>query len=99
MTPEEIRIWNYLKGSQLGFKFRRQSSIGPYILDFYCPKAKLIVELDGAQHLSAKDYDNERDQFFTSQGYKVMRFSNQEVIESITQVLKKIKCELGTFIK
>lgn len=99
MTPEEIRMWNYLKGSQLGFKFRRQVSIGSYITDFYCPKAKLIIELDGSQHLNAKDYDNERDQFLTSQGYKVLRFSNQEIIESIFQVLNKIKQGLGTGIK
>ncbi len=91
MTPEEVVLWNYLKNSKLGFKFRRQTSIGPYITDFYCSKAKLIIELDGLQHLNAKDYDNERDSFLFSHGYKVLRFFNKEIHENITYVINTIK--------
>lgn len=94
MTPEEIHLWKYLKNSQLGYKFRRQTSIGPYILDFYCHKAKLIIELDGLQHLNPKDYDKERDMFLVSQGYRVMRFSNQEINSEINNVLHKITSKL-----
>ena len=99
MTLGEITLWKYLRGSQLGFKFRRQSSIGPYILDFYCPKNKLIIEIDGSEHLNAKDYDEERDRFLLSQGYRVVRFTNKKIIQEIKTVLTKINLELGTYAK
>ncbi len=94
MTPEEVLLWNYLKNSRLGYKFRRQVSVGPYIVDFYCPSRKLIIELDGLQHLNAKEYDTERDTFLYSCGYEVLRFFNQEVKENITQIINTIKEKL-----
>jgi very-short-patch-repair endonuclease len=62
-TPQEIILWKYLRDYNLGYKFRRQHSIGQYIVDFCCPKQNLIIEIDGSQHLDQKDYDNERTDF------------------------------------
>ena len=62
-TPEEILLWLRLKNSQTGFKFRRQHSIGGYIADFYCPSKKLIIEIDGPQHLKNKEYDKIRSDY------------------------------------
>lgn len=97
MTNEEIILWKHLRNNALGFKFRRQHSIGPYILDFYCPKANLIIEIDGSQHLNAKDYDSERDLMLSSRGYKVIRFSNEDITRGLTNVLTKIGFELGNY--
>jgi very-short-patch-repair endonuclease len=79
MTQTEVRLWILLKGRRLdGWKFRRQVPIGPYIVDFYCPGAKLVVELDGASHDSQEkdEEDNERQAWLEAKGYKVLRFSS-----------------------
>jgi len=60
LTPAEARLWNYLKNSQLGFKFRRQHSVEYYILDFYCPKKMLAIELDGSPHDTDQGYIQDR---------------------------------------
>ena len=76
LTPAEAKLWTLLKGSQLAWrKFRRQHSVGSYILDFYCPSERLAVELDGAVHDSAEAqaYDRERDLFLEQFGIKVLR--------------------------
>jgi|SRR3989344_2758605 len=95
-TPQEEKLWWYLRGKQLGYKFRRQHSIGGYILDFYCPEKKLIVELDGEVHdtQEAKEYDQVRDKFFTELNYKVLRFKNDEVVKDVKRVIAKIKSYL-----
>ena len=93
-TPWEHKLWGHLKGRQLdGFKFRRQQGIENYIVDFYCPAAKLIVELDGAGHLrnSAKKDDAIRQNFLENYGYTVIRFFNTEVDENIECVLDVIE--------
>jgi very-short-patch-repair endonuclease len=97
-TPSEKKLWWYLRGQKLGAKFKRQHSIGGYILDFYCPEKKLIIELDGEVHNSeeAREYDTVRDKYFIELGYKVLRFKNEEVEDKnkIEGVLEKIQSYL-----
>jgi len=97
-TPEEILLWLQLKNSQLGFKFRRQHSIGGYIVDFYCPPKKLVIEIDGSQHFTKenKEYDKVRTEFLKGLNIKVIRFTNLEVATETQNVVKKIKAELTT---
>lgn len=92
-TPHEIILWNRLKGSQLGCKFRRQHSIGGYIVDFCCPEEKIAVELDSSQHAeeSAECYDQERTRFLQNLGFRVLRFWNNEINVNIDGVLVKIE--------
>ncbi|RJP59833.1 MAG: endonuclease domain-containing protein [Ignavibacteriales bacterium] len=92
-TEAEILLWLELKQSKLdGRKFRRQHSIGNYIVDFYCPLEKLSVELDGEIHFQEEQikYDKSRDAYINSLGIKVIRFENQDVIYGIEEVLKQI---------
>lgn len=91
-TSEEILLWNKLKKSQLGFKFRRQHSIGGYIVDFYCPSKKLIIEIDGPGHFRKenKEYDEIRTNYFAGLELKVLRFTNDEINTKIEKVIKAI---------
>ena len=89
-TLEERILWNYLKNSQRGYKFRRQESIGSYIVDFFCPKYNLVIELDGSQHLDNKEYDFERDNYLKSQGCIILRFWNNDIHKNLEGVLSKI---------
>ncbi|MBU0489423.1 MAG: endonuclease domain-containing protein [Bacteroidetes bacterium] len=98
MTPAELVLWEMLKEKKLlGRKFRRQFSIGNYIADFYCTTEKLIIELDGQQHFTKEgvEKDKERDKFLAELGMKVLRFENKEVLDNLTEVLKKIKLEIA----
>jgi very-short-patch-repair endonuclease len=93
-TQAETFLWGYLKGSQLdGRKFRRQASINSFIVDFYCPGEKLVIELDGDFHFDeeTKKYDQERTRKIESEGLKVIRFENQEVLLNLDKVLNEIK--------
>lgn len=93
-TPEEILLWNHLKKSQLGVKFRRQHSIGGYIVDFYCPSRKLAIELDGPGHTSkeTQEYDKIRDSYLSGLDIRVLRLKNSEIDgDNIKKVLFKIK--------
>ena len=81
-TAAEVVLWKYLQGSQiLGKKFRRQTSIGRYIVDFYCPECRLIVELDGAAHFSIlkEDEEVERTRYLEGLGLRILRFENRVV--------------------
>ena len=90
-TPAERKLWAYLRRDQLnGVNFRRQHAIGNYIVDFCSPKHKLIIELDGSQHLEQKEYDAERSAYFGSRGYRVMRFWNNAVMNDMEGVLRAI---------
>lgn len=90
-TLAEAKLWSCLKGNRLnGISFRRQHAIGKYIVDFCPPKAKLIIELDGSQHLKQKEYDLERIKYLSSQGYRVLRFWNNDVIKDIESVIRTI---------
>ncbi|HEX5038064.1 MAG TPA: endonuclease domain-containing protein [bacterium] len=85
-TPSEDRLWRILRNRALqGLKFRRQQPIDGYIADFCCFEKRLIIELDGAIHdrENQKEYDQERDRHLTDQGFKVLRFSNDESEEAI----------------
>lgn len=97
-TPAEARLWTYLKRRQLhGWKFRRQHSVGRYILDFYCPEAQLAVELDGAVHddPARAAYDAERERHLAGLGIRVLRFENRCVFEQPEAVLAAIAAALG----
>jgi very-short-patch-repair endonuclease len=98
LTPAEASLWKVLKGSQLeGRKFRRQHSVGDYILDFYCPAERLAVELDGQVHRSerAELYDHERKLFLNYYGILVLRFENFLVFDELEYVLGNIRYWFG----
>ena len=95
-TPEEKILWSKLRNNQLGFKFKRQYSVGPYVLDFYCPTKKLVIEIDGSQHVENKNYDIERSDYLSIFGIKVIRFWNNEINTNIEGVILKIINELNT---
>lgn len=90
LTPAERKLWGALRNDQLGVSFRRQHAIGPYVVDFCCIKKKLIIELDGGQHLEQQAYDNERTQFLQARGYRVLRFWNKDVLSDMNSVMKVI---------
>ena len=89
-TPAERKLWSRLRNDQLGVTFRRQHAVGNYIPDFCSPKAKLIIELDGSQHLEQEKYDQERTKYLESHGYKVIRFWNNNVLNNIEEVILAI---------
>ncbi|BCG64454.1 MAG: hypothetical protein methR_P2234 [Methyloprofundus sp.] len=97
-TEPEKRFWSWVRGKQLGCKFRRQHGIGQYIVDFYCTEQALIVELDGDSHYTpeAVAYDIKRTQFLMSKGFKVMRFSNLEIMQNKEGVLSQVLVCLNT---
>jgi len=77
-------------------RFRRQHAIGTYITDFCAPRKKIIIELDGSQHLEQEEYDEERTKYLEAQGYKVIRFWNNQVMNDIDGVIKEIVFALET---
>ena len=93
MTDAEKLLWSKLRGKQLkGLQFYRQKIIGNYIVDFYCPKSKLFIEVDGGQHYSfeGEEKDEKRDDYIRKAGIAVLRFSDREVLGRIDAVLEKI---------
>lgn len=93
MTGAERDLWRRLRLRALGFHFRRQVPIGSYIVDFACLRRKLIIEVDGGQHLESEE-DQLRDDWIRSQGYRILRFWNHEIVENIDGVLQTILVEL-----
>lgn len=94
LAPAEAALWNILKNSQLkGRKFRRQQSFENYIVGFYCPAEKLIIELDGQVHNNpaAVLADEERDKRLAELGYKVLRFENKDVFRSVEWLIEEIE--------
>ena len=92
-TEAERKLWWGLRDKRLqGFKFRRQQPIGPYVADFYCSAAKLIVELDGGQHGDGPQlvHDWQRTKWLAQRGYKVIRFWNTDVLSDADWVLESI---------
>lgn len=91
-TRFEKILWEQLRRKSLGIRFHRQYSVGPYILDFYCPQRKIAVELDGYSHKKAdiKKYDKYRTDFLSALGIKTLRFWNSEIEKNLSVVLKKI---------
>jgi very-short-patch-repair endonuclease len=93
MTESEQALWLHLRRKQmLGVQFYRQKPIGNYVVDFYVPEAKLVVEVDGSQHLDAGHVQNDayRDEYLTSQGLIVLRFTNLQVLKERDAVLELI---------
>jgi very-short-patch-repair endonuclease len=91
MTPAEKKLWEALRGKQLGgLKFRAQHPVGPFILDFYCPACRLAVELDGGVHEDQTAHDEARTQQLNDYGYNVIRFRNEEVLGDLPSVLERI---------
>ena len=93
-TDVERLLWRHLKNSQLeGVKFRRQQPIETYIADFISFDKKIVIELDGGQHAENNDYDMHRDACFIANGFTVLRFWNNDVIENIEGVLEVIRLQ------
>ena len=96
MTESETVLWNVLRNEFRGVKFRRQHPIGDYIADFLCLKAKLVIEVDGGYHDKPQQQleDQWRTEFLQSKGYRVIRFTNEEVSSQLKGVISRIKEEL-----
>ena len=95
-TPAEQKLWAHLRTlREDGINFRRQHAIGQYITDFCSPRRKLIIELDGGQHIEQAGYDEERTGYLELQGYKVICFWNNEVMNDIVGVMRAILSALG----
>jgi len=92
-SDAEQRLWRHLRAKQLGTKFRRQYSIDAYVLDFYAPRLKLAIEVDGDSHFTAEamKYDRERTTYMNQFGIEVLRFTNLEIFENIEGVLDTIE--------
>lgn len=93
MPAPEVLLWQKLRAGQIhGLKFRRQYSIGRYIVDFFCPEERLAIEIDGDSHYepNAVEYDRERDKFIESKNIKLIRLSNKEIIENIEGAVSNI---------
>lgn len=93
MPLPEIILWAQLKNKQLsGYKFRRQFSIGRYVVDFYCPALKLAIEIDGDSHFidSVEEYDRVRQSFIESFGIKFLRFTNLDIMNNLNNALEQI---------
>jgi very-short-patch-repair endonuclease len=94
MPKAEIVLWSRLKSKALnGHKFRRQYSVGKFVIDFYCPRLKLAIEVDGDSHFSneSEPYDKVRRDFIESFGISFLRFTNKEIYENLGEVLAKIE--------
>jgi very-short-patch-repair endonuclease len=96
MTEAELALWRHLRLRQLiGCKFRRQQPIGNYIVDFVCFEKQLIIEIDGGQHSQQSTYDCERDEWLHKEGFRVIRFWNNQVLQEIEAVKEIIADSLG----
>ena len=95
-TEAEKMLWNHIRAKQLhGLKFRGQEPVGKYIVDFVCYEKNFVIELDGGQHVGQKKGDNERDSWLASQGFRVLRFWDNEVLMNVEGVLENIKDQVS----
>jgi len=93
--PERL-LWSRLRGKRLvGLKFRRQHAVGPYFVDFYCAVAQLVIELDGRTHDGRAAYDRQRTEFLEREGLRVVRYSNDDVLEDVDAVAEDIARHAG----
>jgi len=93
MPRAEVILWSRLKNKQVnGFKFRRQYSVGPYIVDFYCPELRLAIEVDGDSHFQkgAYEYDGQREKYIKQFNVRFLRFTNLEVYNNLNDVLDAV---------
>ncbi|WP_035382769.1 endonuclease domain-containing protein [Ferriphaselus sp. R-1] len=94
-TEAEQRLWYHLRAHRfMGLKFKRQKPLGRYVVDFVCMEAKLVIELDGGQHLDQVGCDRVRDAWLKSQGFTVLRFWNNELMSEMETVLERIRLEV-----
>ena len=90
-TPQEAELWQHLRAKRFGgFKFRRPHRIGPYFADLCCIERRLLIELDGGQHAEQQEQDAARTAYLTAQGYRVIRFWNEQVNRALDDVLEAI---------
>ncbi|MEI8085615.1 MAG: endonuclease domain-containing protein [Paludibacter sp.] len=94
MTPTETILWEYLKSNKLGVRFRRQHIIENFIPDFVALSCRLIIEVDGEIHNFQKEYDEDRTYLLQQRGFRVIRFTNDEVMNNIEKVIEMIKANL-----
>ena len=97
MTKAETFLWNEIRGRKiLGVKFRRQFSIGAYVVDFYSPEIKLVIEVDGLTHLTTEEiqYDEHRQREIETLNIKFIRFTNPEIYDDLYNVLEKLKAKV-----
>jgi very-short-patch-repair endonuclease len=95
-TEVEKRLWHKLRNAQIdGASFRRQHPAGNYILDFYCPALRLVIELDGGQHAEAASKDRQRDEWLVQRGVTVLRFWNSDITENLPGVLEVIATKIS----
>ncbi len=102
MTVDELKLWDELRLlRKRGFHFRKQAPLGPYIVDFVCFSAKLVIEVDGVQHNStaARAKDAVRDAFLAGEGFKVLRFTNGEVTNTLDGVMLEVLEALGLAVR
>lgn len=98
-SPAEHILWRFLRGRKfMGLKFRRQHSIGRYIVDFYCPAIRLVVEVDGTSHFEEPQIqrDSDREAFLKRLGIRTMRFRNDEIIHDIQRTFKRLQLFITT---
>jgi len=96
MTKAEIGLWSRLRRKGLGMRFRRQHPIGPYIVDFACAPLRLVIEVDGGTHftIAQRARDDRRTAFLEAEGWRVLRFRNLDVYDSLDDVVERIAAEI-----
>ena len=100
LTDAEQKLWYHLRAHRfMGRKFKRQKPMGRYVVDFVCLEEKLIIELDGGQHAESVEYDHVRDSWLRSEGYTVLRFWNNELINEMDGVLEQIRLTLDSGVQ
>lgn len=95
LTPAEQKLWQILRAGRAGVKFQRQVVIAPYIADFASRSSKLVIELDGETHVGREDYDERRTAYLEMRGYRVLRFTNSEMMKNPEGVMRAILVSLG----
>jgi very-short-patch-repair endonuclease len=92
LTKSEVILWKFLKGKQNGFKFRRQCSIGKYIVDFYCPELKLVIEVDGSTHYEEEVFNKDliKDDYLKKLNLIIKRYNAENIFNSLDDVLSDI---------
>lgn len=95
LTPAERKLWRILRANRLGVKFQRQVVLAPYIADFAARSERLVIEIDGDTHGGRQAYDAARTDALAKQGYRVIRFTNADVMTNLGEVVRSILCELG----
>ena len=95
MTPAEKILWQELRGNKLGVHFRRQQIIAGFIVDFYCHKAGLVVEVDGDVHDLQQEDDARREKVLSEMGLRMVRFGNEEVMKNLSAVVGKVRARVS----